>query len=154
SFGGGRHRREVQGMTQKDDEFLAKLQSAFRTEAEEHLQAISSGVLELEKAPDPGRRKEIVASIFREAHSLKGAARAVNQDDIEVICQSLESVFAAWRKQDYSPAPDLFDPLHHAINAVEKLLPASGGIEVGLDKARITKLLNQLSALESGPALR
>lgn len=138
-------------MSQKDDEFLEKLQTAFRAEAEEHLQAISSGVLELEKAPDPDRRKQIVASIFREAHSLKGAARAVNQDDIEVICQSLESVFAAWKKQDYSPAPDLFDPLHHAINTVEKLLPSTGGVEMGLDKSHITKLLHQLSALEAGP---
>jgi ATP-dependent helicase/nuclease subunit A len=35
-----------------------------------------SGLLELEKTPPPERQRAIVESIFREAHSLKGAARA------------------------------------------------------------------------------
>ena len=34
-----------------DDEFLAKLREAFAIEAEEHLQAMTAGLLELEKAP-------------------------------------------------------------------------------------------------------
>ena len=38
---------------------------------------------------------ELLETIFREAHSLKGAARAVNLAEIETICQSLEGVFAS-----------------------------------------------------------
>ena len=85
------------GMKPEEAEFLKKLQAAFRIEAEEHLAAISSGLLELEKRRSM-RRDEIVATIFREAHSLKGAARAVSSAEIKTICQALEDVFAGWKR--------------------------------------------------------
>ncbi|MBV8781852.1 MAG: Hpt domain-containing protein, partial [Phycisphaerae bacterium] len=77
-------------MNGKDEEFLKKLQMAFRSEAEEHVQAMSSELMDLEKTDDAARIKELVAAIFREAHSLKGAARAVNLNEIEMICQSMK----------------------------------------------------------------
>ena len=53
-----------------DDEFLLKLREAFLIEAEEHLHAMTSGLLELEKgAAEPGRTA-IVETTYREAHSL------------------------------------------------------------------------------------
>ena len=38
-------------MANKNDEFLKKLLATFRVEADEHLQAMSSRLLELEKTP-------------------------------------------------------------------------------------------------------
>src|SRR5437773_2542557 len=99
-------------MSLKDDEFLKKLNAAFQVEAREHVQAIASGLLELEKTTDVRRRNDVIAEIFREAHSLKGAARAVNVGDVESLCQSLESVLAAWRRQHVTPTPELCDALH------------------------------------------
>ncbi|HEY8084262.1 MAG TPA: Hpt domain-containing protein, partial [Methylophilaceae bacterium] len=81
-------------MAQPNDEFLKKLLATFRIEADEHIKMMSSGLLELEKAPQGDLQAEIVERVFREAHSLKGAARAVNLRQIESICQTLESVFA------------------------------------------------------------
>ena len=85
----------------EDEEFLQKLMQVFASEAEEHVQAISEGLLELEKAPAPARSQQIIETIFREAHSLKGAGRSVERTDIEAVCQALESVFedleAEWR---------------------------------------------------------
>jgi two-component system chemotaxis sensor kinase CheA len=80
----------------EDAEFLQQLREAFAIEAEEHLQAMTTGFIELEKTTDSAQQKKIVETIFRQAHSLKGAARAVNRTDIEAICQALESVFAVW----------------------------------------------------------
>ena len=82
-------------MVNKNDELLKKLLATFRVEADAHLQAMSSGLLALEKIPEDGPWADIVETIFRDAHSLKGAARAVNLTQIEVVCQSLESVFFA-----------------------------------------------------------
>ena len=117
-------------MTHTDAEFLRQLRAAFHVEAGEHLQAISSGLLELEKAQEVERRAEIVATVFRAAHSLKGAARAVNLEYVEAVCQGLEGVLAAWRRQDVRPSAKLLDLLHDAVRAVEGLLPAADGAPV------------------------
>jgi two-component system chemotaxis sensor kinase CheA len=73
-------------MENKNDDFLKRLRATFRIEAEEHVRTISAGLIELEKTPSPERRTQIIETIFREAHSLKGAARSVSLNDIESIC--------------------------------------------------------------------
>jgi two-component system chemotaxis sensor kinase CheA len=105
-------------MSTKDEEFLESLRATFRVEAEEHLQGIAAGLLAMEKAHTPGEERSIVETIFRSAHSLKGAARAVNLTEVELICQSLEDVFAAWKRQENKPTPQLLDTLHRALDAV------------------------------------
>ncbi len=108
-------------MSKKDDEFLKKLLATFRVEADEHLKTMSSCLLELEKVPTGIRRAELIETTFREAHSLKGAARAVNFADIERVCQSLESVFASM-KDGVSASPQLFDLFHQTIETLGGLL--------------------------------
>jgi chemotaxis protein histidine kinase CheA len=53
---------------------------------EEHVTAISSGLVEVERSSSPEQHREIIESVFREAHSLEGAARAVNLVKIEATC--------------------------------------------------------------------
>src|SRR3970040_1715590 len=99
-------------MANKNDEFLKKLLATFRVEADEHLKAMSSGLLELEKTPAGEQQTELVEKIFREAHSLKGAARAVNLTQIESVCQALESVFAALKGNRLPLSPPFLCLLH------------------------------------------
>ena len=79
-------------MDKSEEEFLEKLKATFKLEAAEHIQTISSGLLDLDKGPDPEETALILETIYREAHSLKGAARAVSLRDVEKICQSMETV--------------------------------------------------------------
>ncbi len=104
-------------MAGKDEELLKKLLATFKIEAEEHINAISSGLVELEKVPSPERRMEIIETVFREAHSLKGAARAVNLIKVESICQSLETVFSGLKAPGAPLPPELFDRLHQMVSA-------------------------------------
>src|SRR5208283_6192337 len=98
-------------MTKKDDNFLKKLLAAFRVEAEEHLKAIRNGLLELEKAPAQEIASSIIESIYREAHSLKGASRSVNMIQIETVCQTIESIFESLKKKRLKVSTELFDVL-------------------------------------------
>lgn len=132
-------------MSKKENGLLERLQSMFKIEAEERLNVMSSGLLELEKTSTAERQTAIVETIFREAHSLKGAARAVNMTEIEAICQSLESVFAALKRKEISPSPKMFDTLHHAVDSIGNHLSSP---EVG--RAAISGLLQQLARLEKG----
>ena len=103
-------------MTGAEEEFLRSLRATFKVEAAEHLQAIGSGLLELEKATEPASQQQIVETVFRAAHSLKGAARAVNLTEIELLCQSLEELFAAWKRRESLPTPATLDAAHRVID--------------------------------------
>ena len=109
-----------------DEDFQKKLHEAFTIEAAEHLQAITTGLLELEKTPPPPRRKEVIETIFREAHSLKGASRAVNRTDIEAVFQAMESLFSQWKSGAFSATPQTFDTLNAALDFVAKLRTQPG----------------------------
>ncbi|MDO9424036.1 MAG: response regulator [Methylobacter sp.] len=109
-------------MSEKESDFLKRLLVTFRIEAQEHVDALFSGIDELEKTPDEARQTELIETIFREAHSLKGAARSVNLMQIEAVCQSLESTFAAMKNKELTLTAGLFDSLHLALNNLSELL--------------------------------
>ncbi|HUO83477.1 MAG TPA: hybrid sensor histidine kinase/response regulator [Thermoanaerobaculia bacterium] len=132
-------------MVKKNDDFLKKLLATFRLEADEHIEAMSSGLVDLEKTPPGERKAEIVEKIFREAHSLKGAARAVNLVEIESVCQSLESVFAALKRNRIAVSPLLFDLLHQASDTVRTILSSDA-----TDKPMTAALIRRLDEASRG----
>jgi len=134
-----------------DEDFLRKLREAFSVEADEHLQAITAGVLDLEKEPSAARKSEIVETIFRDAHSLKGAARAVSRGDIESVCQALESVFSQWKQKDAPIAAETFDLLNRAIDLLTGLLPLPEAATGPDERAEIAALVRHLGG-GTGPA--
>jgi len=134
-------------MRDEGTDFLRKLLETFKIEAEEHLQAMSSGLLDLEKAPAAADQAAMIETIYREAHSLKGAARAVNAHDIETICQSMESVFAAVKRGETRFSPALFDTLHRAVDAMR--LGDTGA--ASSDESDVhAELIHELLLIETG----
>ena len=113
-------------MTTRDEDFLNRLRATFKVEAAEHVQAMATAVLDLEKTPAPEARRGLVEIVFRAAHSLKGASRAVDCADIEAQCQSLEDVFAAWKRQESAPTRDALDTVHRTLDAVSAALTVAG----------------------------
>lgn len=111
----------------REDELLQKLLVTFRVEASEHIQALSTGLIELERA-SLGDQASIVEKVFREAHSLKGAARAVNAVAIEAECQELESILARLKAGDIAVSVELLDQLHHHVDSVEVWLATGSGV--------------------------
>ena len=137
-------------MGSKDEEFLKRLLATFKVEAEEHLQAITAGLLQLEKEPSPEKQADLIQTVFREAHSLKGAARAVNLAEIEAVCQALESVFARWKRQAAAPSPEEFDLLHQAVDQVARLVAAGAAAGESAEKSRIKALIQGLNHAAQG----
>jgi two-component system chemotaxis sensor kinase CheA len=109
-------------MDGKKEAFRKRLLVTFQVEAAEHIQTLSSGLMDLERSSAAESHAHTLESIFREAHSLKGAARAVNATAIERICQSLENVFSSWQRKETVPSPALFDVLHRATDLLNKIL--------------------------------
>lgn len=130
-----------------DEEFLIQLREAFVVEAQEHLQAITAGLLNLEKKPSAARRSELVEDTFREAHSLKGAARAVGRTDIESLCQEMEGIFADWKDRTPKVSAAQFDVLNRSVDLVARLIPMGDVANAPAETKAIDELVIQLRAL-------
>jgi two-component system, chemotaxis family, sensor kinase CheA len=73
------------------DDLNERLLTTFVQELEEQVRELNSGLLALEQQP---RDVELVRSLFRAAHTIKGAARVAGVPLVEQACHELESVFA------------------------------------------------------------
>lgn len=93
----------------KNDAFMRELRATFRIEADEHLQAMTAALEKLGMDMDAGDRASLIESVYRAAHSLKGAARAADFIDIESGCQALETTFASWRRGASAPTPQTIE---------------------------------------------
>jgi len=98
-----------------DDE----LRSLFKAESEEHLQQLEQGLLHLEKQPDD---KAVLESVFRAAHSLKGAARMLGLSNIEMLAHGLEDVLRAASRGELPLVPAHIDRLCVGIDALRKMV--------------------------------
>ncbi len=109
-------------MDSKQEAFLKELLVDFKIEAAEHYQSIINGLIDLEQHPQSGANQLLIETTFRELHSLKGAARAVNLLDIERLCQSAESVFHLLKEQNLSLSQDIFDVFHKVMDTLQVML--------------------------------
>ncbi|CAK0740005.1 Histidine kinase [Gammaproteobacteria bacterium] len=112
-------------MDKKKEEFLARLREEFKIEAGEHLEAITAGLMAIERANE-AEQASIVERIFREAHSLKGAARSVSLPNVEALCTELESIFAATKRRELTLSAALLDGIHPAIDVITTLCASPG----------------------------
>lgn len=130
-----------------NNEFLKNLLLTFREEADEHLKTISSGLVALEKTKTNKKRAEIIEEIFRAAHSLKGAAHAVNLVKIETLCHAAENIFSALKKNQVAPSSPLINLLHETIDAIQSLLLETDNHQDKIDEVSIAGIIQQLKTV-------
>jgi two-component system chemotaxis sensor kinase CheA len=141
-------------MGSKDKELLKRLLATFEVEAEEHLKAISSGLIELEKESSAEKQVEIIEGVFREAHSLKGASRVVNLVNVEGACQSLEGIFARLKSQEMALSPELFDQLHQMVDTLGGLLSTGDGENERTGDTGAARILDSAEITPIPPRIR
>src|SRR3989304_5992572 len=114
-------------MPTTDEEIMRQLMATFKLEADEHLQAMNELLLKLEKNQDASQTQPLIEDIFREAHSLKGAARAVDAALVESVAHGIENVFAAAKRGEIEPTPALYDLFYEALDQITAALTALAG---------------------------
>jgi two-component system chemotaxis sensor kinase CheA len=102
------------------DKLVKRLMATFHEELEEHVGALNRDLLALEKGTTEEARAERLKTLFRTAHSLKGAARSVNVGLIEDTCHQLEELLAAARDGLLTLGPDRFALLFATADAIEE----------------------------------
>ena len=78
-------------MMEGKQEFMTRLQATFRREAAAHTGAMAALLDGMQQEPEENRL-QLLQTLIREVHSLKGAASAVEQNGIEYLSRSLEQV--------------------------------------------------------------
>src|SRR5437868_1946911 len=73
-----------------------ELRTLFKAESDEHLQRLEEGLLRLELTPEDS---SILDTLFREAHSFKGAAGMLGVSGVEKIAHGFEDALGLARKQ-------------------------------------------------------
>lgn len=99
-----------------DRELDERLRSIFVEELETYVRSLSGGFLALEKERDP----ELIKALFRDAHSLKGAARAVGAEPLARAAHTLEDVLALIRDDKRALDAAMFHALLLSSDAFEE----------------------------------
>lgn len=89
--------------------------SIFNEESDEIVHRINNNILSLEKDPE---NKDIIIELFRDAHSLKGAARMIGFNDIQAIAHKIEDILGLAKEGKILIKSDVTDVLYKAIDFV------------------------------------
>lgn len=101
----------------------------FGQEAETRLESLSSHLLQLEEA---GSDDALIATVFRDAHNLKGGAAVVGFDDVARVAHAMEDLLEQVRDAAREVTPELIDVLLAATDGLMAIVPA---ILAGEDRA-------------------
>jgi two-component system chemotaxis sensor kinase CheA len=135
-------------MDKRDDEFLRRIKETFRIEAEEHLNAFLSGLRVLEKPQPEESYSQTIETMFRDIHSLKGAARSIDQREVESICQPLESVFSGLKNKSLTLTPASLDLFYKTAASLLKIITETG--TTFSDRQFNRELIQKLNDISSG----
>lgn len=122
------------------DALTKRLMGLFLGELEEHEQTLERDLLALERETTADARGEHIESLFRAAHSLKGAARAVHANTIETICHRLEQSLSSLRGHTGSVEP----------GRMQALFAELDGVKAAATRLRVDAAL-EMSAAQASP---
>ena len=119
-----------------------RLLAAFKGEADERLGILADS---LANWRETHASEASIESLFREVHSLKGAARAVGLQPIERICHAWESLLAEVRAGSLALTPQRVELCRYALHALQQLHAGQAG-----DEEQRQQLIADLEAAARG----
>jgi two-component system chemotaxis sensor kinase CheA len=100
---------------------ISQYKELFITEAQEHLDALNGSLLELEKEPS---NADVVAEIFRSAHTLKGMSATMGYDQLTELAHEMENLLEHIRSGDVRVTPGVVDILFSCFDTLGSIVDA------------------------------
>ena len=122
-----------------------ELVAIFRAEVEEKLASLREGLLRLEEHPAP---KQLIASLFRDAHTVKGSARALALDGVVGLAHRAEDLLGALKDGRFGVRRDLVDLLLAVTDAISNAMPGADAPIRDEDVQALVEALDQALAGE------
>ncbi|MCO7125976.1 chemotaxis protein CheA [Sporolactobacillus shoreicorticis] len=124
---------------------MSQYLGVFLDEAREHLQNLNDKLMTLEQnADDP----ELINSIFRSAHTLKGSSGQMGFQNMMELTHIMENVFDALRHQNISVNSEMIDVLFEGMDHLEAM--ADSIEQTGSDTCDVAATVRKLQAITSG----
>ncbi|MBE3549678.1 MAG: chemotaxis protein CheA [Brockia lithotrophica] len=128
-----------------DDFDLSQYLALFLEESRENLDTLNGELLRLEREPE---NREVVANLFRAAHTLKGMAATMGFEAIAALTHELEDVLDLVRVGRRTVDPALVDVLFRAVDTLGAMLDAVA--REGRDDVPHADVLHLLRRLREG----
>jgi len=117
----------------------------FFDESREYIQMLNEGVLALENNPEDS---EIINTIFRAAHSLKGMAATMGFDSLTELTHKVQYILDRVRNDELKIETELIDLLFSGLDHIEDLVAQIK--ETGEEQKDVKDYLDQLEAYTAG----
>lgn len=125
---------------------ISQYLSVFMDECAEHLQTLNQALLELENDPE---NSDLLNTIFRAAHTLKGASMTMGFNKMSALTSSMEDVLSGLRNKEISVSPEVVSLLFESFDLLEALAQGIGsGHEEDIEISGVTQQLKRLSSGE------
>ena len=121
-----------------------ELVATFRAEVEERVASLTAGLLQLETHPSP---RQVVAGMFRDAHTVKGSARMMGLSGVLQVAHRCEDLLGALRDERLTVSRDLIDLLLAACDGIGSALP---GTDAPVSDEHLTALTDALDQAIAG----
>ncbi|MCF7790399.1 MAG: response regulator [Victivallales bacterium] len=124
-----------------DEKTLGKeLKTVFMQEAKERLNSIINCLIEIEQTEDNSKKsQELTDTVFRDMHSMKGAARSINLSHFESFFQLLETLLTDIKEKKKEFTPEISELIQETMNKLDDILQENN-IESLEDKQKISQL--------------
>ncbi|MDQ1702014.1 MAG: two-component system, chemotaxis family, sensor kinase CheA, partial [Frankiaceae bacterium] len=129
--------------TVEDPDLIA----TFRAEVEERLASLQAGLLQLEGHASP---KQIIAKLFRDAHTVKGSARMLGLSGVLDVAHHCEDLLGALRDGRFGVRKDVVTLLLSACDAISRAIPGASPQLTDEDLAPVVVALKRVLAGEEG----
>ncbi len=125
-------------------EEFEEILNIFRGETEEIIQKLNNNLLQLENSPD---NKELLVYLFRDAHSLKGAARMIGFNNIQRLAHKTEDVLGLAKENKIVINREISDALYKAMDLLSELIQESVKIKKEYYTDDIQKQIDNIDSL-------
>jgi len=113
-------------------------------ECAEHLHTLNQALLELENDQE---NMELLNTIFRAAHTLKGASMTMGFNKMSALTSAMEDVLSGLRNKEILVSPEVVSFLFESFDLLEALAQGIGsGQEEDIEVAGVTQQLRRLSS--------
>ena len=127
-----------------DHELEKKLSIIFALEANTRINAVATGLINLQGKLDNSSRQVIIETAFRDIHSLKGAAQVVKRKDVIALTQPLEGLLDLLRSKRLMLTGDILDLLCKAVHGLEQLLSVDTQLPSSDQEVSVEQVIHML----------
>jgi len=128
---------------------LSQFRQTFLQESADHIASMETSLLELRSAPQD---TELLNSIFRSAHSIKGGAGSFGFTNLAGFTHALENLLERLRSLEIEATNEVIDVLLRSVDVLRGLLDGGTDVAMPADGLAVTARIEALMAAEPGLA--